>query len=195
MVDPLFLPARGGGGGLWHLLPKNVDGVEAASWATHIVQVDAAGFGDGGPTFSLVQFDHATNKAVNLSASVPIDLGSGVRYASNSTRAKYLFWRTLCRHRSQPISAAVFGKPATARVLNICLANHPPQPPPSFANALHGAVLFHVLHCTALHCTARHGTAQNRTGCAVTSCYAQSLKVGKRESRFLLKRKFEMFKC
>ena len=30
MVDPLFLPQRGGGGGLWRLLPPNVDAVYAS---------------------------------------------------------------------------------------------------------------------------------------------------------------------
>jgi hypothetical protein len=73
MTDPHFLPARGGGGGLWHILPLAVDGstafgstiershegsIEGSAvgedgtmsrelpW-THVMQLDGAGLRDG----------------------------------------------------------------------------------------------------------------------------------------------------
>lgn len=82
MTDPAFLPARGGGGGLWHPLPPNVNGLSADAgsgrWPTHIMQLDASN-GDGAPTFALVKVDAATSKVVNLSATVAVDLGTSVR--------------------------------------------------------------------------------------------------------------------
>ena len=78
MVDKEFLKTRGGGGGLWHPLPPNVDGVVGGRWATNIMQIDAGG--DGGPTFALVQVDAASSKVVNQSATYFVDVGLQVRY-------------------------------------------------------------------------------------------------------------------
>ena len=65
----------GGGGGLWRLLPQNVDAAAGLPrWPTHIMQLDSDE-GDGGPTFALMRVDPATSKVVNLTASVAIDLG------------------------------------------------------------------------------------------------------------------------
>lgn len=36
MADPSFISSRGGGGGLWHSLPPNVEGVVGGRWPTHI---------------------------------------------------------------------------------------------------------------------------------------------------------------
>ena len=44
MADPAFLPSRGGGGGLWHELPPNVDaaGGSAGRWPTHLFQASTS---------------------------------------------------------------------------------------------------------------------------------------------------------
>lgn len=84
MVNGTFLPARGGGGGLWHVLPQNVDGVDDSRWASHIMQVDSSS-GDGGPTFSLMKIDSETMTVTNLSAAVPIDMGKAVKYGQLSS--------------------------------------------------------------------------------------------------------------
>lgn len=83
MVDPAFLPARGGGGGLFHLLPPNVAGVPGPRPFTHMMQVNSD-MGDGRPTFALLTVDAASSKAFNLTASVPLDIGQGVAYGQLS---------------------------------------------------------------------------------------------------------------
>lgn len=70
MVDKEFLGTRGGGGGLWHPLPPNVDGVTGGRWATNIMQIDDGG--DGRPTFALVQVDVRRSTTVEL--QTPVEL-------------------------------------------------------------------------------------------------------------------------
>lgn len=70
MVDKEFLGTRGGGGGLWHPLPPNVDGVTGGRWATNIMQIDDGG--DGRPTFTLVQVDVRRSTTVEL--QTPVEL-------------------------------------------------------------------------------------------------------------------------
>lgn len=88
MVDPAFVPARGGGGGLWHVLPPAPAGAAAAASApsqwTHIMQLNMAGLGDGGASFALMRVDAATSTVTNLSATTALDSGSGVRYGQLS---------------------------------------------------------------------------------------------------------------
>lgn len=81
MVNASFLPQRGGGGGLWRVLPPL--GSVNATW-THIMQFDAAE-GDGAPTFSLLEIDSATNNLMNMTAPSVLDIGGGVRYGMLST--------------------------------------------------------------------------------------------------------------
>jgi len=101
MADPLFLPSRGGGGGLWHTLPLPVDdqgsssssssssssgggGAGAAEpWATHIMQLDGAN-GDGGATFALMRVDPASSKVTRLAPTAALDLGVGPRFGQLS---------------------------------------------------------------------------------------------------------------
>jgi hypothetical protein len=82
-----FLPARGGGGGLWHVLPQLADGCSSsdvtAPW-THVMQLDG-NLGDGGATFAMMVVDAASSTVTNLSATYPIDLSNGPRYGQLST--------------------------------------------------------------------------------------------------------------
>jgi hypothetical protein len=95
MADPEFLPAHGGGGGLWHTLPPNAPGVASTStagsgdgsggarWATHIFQSNRA-MGDGRPEFLLGVYDPVAETFSNVTVSRPVDHGQGVCYGQLS---------------------------------------------------------------------------------------------------------------
>lgn len=84
MVEPTFLPARGGGGGLWHALPPAVgSGPHAAPWS-HIMQLDGAGLRDGGASFALLAVDASSSRVANLSSIAALDSGRGVVYGTLS---------------------------------------------------------------------------------------------------------------
>lgn len=83
MADPVFIHRRGGGGGLWHELPPNVDGVEGQPWPTHIFQANGA-MGDGRPTFILGIYDAQKETYTNVTDPTPLDIGRGVAYGQLS---------------------------------------------------------------------------------------------------------------
>ena len=82
MADPSFLAHRGGGGGLWHQLPLNVDGVTGRRWPTHIFQTDT-GRGDGRPDFVFGALRNG--RFTNASAPVAVDVGGSVAYGQLSS--------------------------------------------------------------------------------------------------------------
>lgn len=86
-TQPAFTPARGGGGQLWHPLPRTKEGVTPPHDPayTHILQVDLqpGSANDGAPSFVLLRFDEATSRASNLTAPVLLDAGS-VRFGTLS---------------------------------------------------------------------------------------------------------------
>ena len=111
MVDPTFLPQRGGGGGLWHVLPPPLDGVRAVRSApawTHIMQLDGVD-GDGGSTFALLVVDPTTSNVTKLSSIAALDVSQGVKFGqlSNSpdphdaaadSRTLRIAWLESARH-------------------------------------------------------------------------------------------------
>ena len=116
LANETFLPARGGGGGLWHALPPSVDatagfdadvGVGVGRWATHIMQLNSV-LGDGAATFALMHVDDASSTASNLTASAALDLGPGVRYGQLSLdtdedpRTVHVSWLSDARRSGKP---------------------------------------------------------------------------------------------
>lgn len=87
MSNPAFLPARGGGGGLWRVLPPDVGGarVTVAPLWTHIMQLNGAGLHDGGASFALLAVDEASSTVRNLSTTAALDVGRGVVYGQLSS--------------------------------------------------------------------------------------------------------------
>jgi sucrose-6-phosphate hydrolase SacC (GH32 family) len=77
-----FLPARGGGGGLWHELPLNVEGSTGDRKFTHIMQLNNA-LGDGAATFAMLAVDEPSSQVFSLSPTVALDVGQ-VRYGQLS---------------------------------------------------------------------------------------------------------------
>jgi len=101
MADPAFTSQRGGGGGLWHALPENVEAAGAAPrWPTHIFQANAGGHRDGGPTFVLGVYDPVKETYTNVTKSAAVDIGNGVAYGqlshtdspSNERRTIHVSW-------------------------------------------------------------------------------------------------------
>eukprot|EP00039_Didymoeca_costata_P022866 m.5391 g.5391 ORF g.5391 m.5391 type:complete len:723 (-) comp3294_c0_seq1:94-2262(-) len=88
MDDPAFLPSRGGGGGLWHELPPNVDGVYGGRWATHIFQADGV-LGDGRATFEMGVYNATQETFTNITGIIPLDLSRNVAYGQLSHQKAY----------------------------------------------------------------------------------------------------------
>tara|TARA_B110001452_G_scaffold223814_1_gene197169 strand:- start:369 stop:1952 length:1584 start_codon:yes stop_codon:yes gene_type:complete len=83
-TQPALTPGRGGGGQLWHPLPRTKEGAPPHDPAyTHILQVNRAGGGDGAPSFVLLRFDEAASTTTNLTAPTLLDSGS-VRFGTLS---------------------------------------------------------------------------------------------------------------
>ncbi|GAB5371371.1 hypothetical protein AAMO2058_001574000 [Amorphochlora amoebiformis] len=100
LVDPYFLPNRGGGGGLWHPLPANVEGVEGGRWASHIFQTDIPGT-DGRPSFLLAALDRKRLVNTRITPPMLLDVGRGVAYGqlnleggpeTHDTRMIHISW-------------------------------------------------------------------------------------------------------
>ena len=84
VVDHAFIGQRGGGGGLWHELPPNVDAApDDPRWPTHIFQANGVE-GDGRATFILGVYHPQNETFANVTAPAPLDLGSEVAYGQLS---------------------------------------------------------------------------------------------------------------
>lgn len=85
LVDPAFVTGiRGLGGGMWHELPPNVDGVAGGRWATHVMQGALGSAFNGLPTFIMGVYDARTDSFRNVSKPMLLDAGGGVDYGQLS---------------------------------------------------------------------------------------------------------------
>ena len=85
LADPAFFSGvRGLGGGMWHAIPPNVDGVHSKPWATHIVQGALGHAFNGLPNFIMGVYDPKAQTFTNISKPMLIDAGGGVDYGQLS---------------------------------------------------------------------------------------------------------------
>lgn len=85
LADEAFLMGmRGLGGGMWHALPPNVDGVSGGRWPTHIFQGALGHAFNGLPTFVMGVYDPTLQTYTNISQPVLLDGGGGVDYGQLS---------------------------------------------------------------------------------------------------------------
>jgi hypothetical protein len=83
---PALLPLHGGGGAMWHPMPRTVEGVPPPRTPrhTHILQLNQPGRLPGATSFSMLRFDDATSTASNLTDPVRLDAGA-VTYGTLSS--------------------------------------------------------------------------------------------------------------
>ena len=77
-----FTGIKGLGGGMWHEMPPNVDGVDGKPWATHVFQGALGSTFNGLPNFVMGVYDPALESFSNISSPILLDGGGGVNTAN-----------------------------------------------------------------------------------------------------------------